>query len=413
MAGPHAPQRGAHGGHDLPGAALERLTLARSRLILERPFIGALAVHLALRPSDRCEYVATDARAIYFNPTYVLSLSLAQLQFIVAHEALHCGLSHFARRGARLAQRWDRACDYAINQLLADDGFVLAPGFAAEVRYRGLAAEAIYPLLEDDDGPAGSDAHWFGAYAGEALQLAQPSTDAHRQSERTRTMEAHRDGIDELGARGAMAHAALASEWEDRLASSANAALLAGQLSPHWRAVLSEVSAPRLPWRALLARFLMYRARDDYSYQRPGRRSTNALLPGLASAQLTLIAVLDTSGSIGRDDFRAFLDELDALKGQLSARLMLFGCDAAIAPGAPWTFEPWQPLELPGEIEGGGSTRFTPVFDWVEQRGLRPDALVYFTDALGQFPERAPEYPVLWLVTGNGAVPWGERVQFA
>lgn len=401
------------GAHDLQSAALERLTLARSRLILERPFIGALAVHLALRPSDRCTQVATDARAIYFNPAYVHSLSLQQLQFVVAHEALHCGLSHFARRGARLAQRWDRACDYAINQLLADDGFVLAPGFAAEVRFRGLAAEAIYPLLGDDDAPAGSDEHWFGAYADEAPQLTQPSADAHRHSERTRTVDAHRDGLDELGARGAMTHAALASEWEDRLASTANAALLAGQLSPHWREVLPDVSAPRLPWRALLARFLMYRARDDYSFQRPGRRSSNALLPGLASTQLALIAVFDTSGSIGRDDFRAFLDELDALKGQLSARLTLFACDAAIAPGAPWTFEPWQPLELPDTLEGGGSTRFTPVFDWVEQRGLRPDALVYFTDALGEFPQRAPDYPVLWLVTGNATVPWGERVQVA
>ena len=35
------------------------------------------------------------------------------------------------------------------------------------------------------------------------------------------------------------------------------------------------------------------------------------------------------------------------------------------------------------------------------------------TDAQGEFPERAPEYPVLWVVKGNGTVPWGERVQLA
>ncbi len=407
-----------YGGLESAAAALDRLVRARSRLILERPFIGALAVHLALVANARCATVATDARAIYFNPAYVSGLTLAQAQFVIAHEALHCGLSHFARRGSRLADRWDRACDHAVNQLLRDDGFTLAPGFAADARFRGLAAEAIYPLLEREfSEPAGDDEHWFGAASDQggegAPQTVQSQPDAHRQAEQARTLEAHRDGIDELGTRGAMTHAALASEWEDRLASTANAALLAGRLSPHWRAVLPEVFAPRLPWQALLARFLMYRARDDYSYQRPGRRSSEALLPGLASTQLTLIAVLDTSGSIGREDFRAFLDELDALKGQLTARLMLFACDDAIAPGAPWTFEPWQPLAMPQEIAGGGSTRFTPVFDWVAECGLRPDALVYFTDALGEFPEREPEYPVLWLVTGNGSVPWGERVQFA
>ena len=42
---------------------------------------------------------------------------------------------------------------------------------------------------------------------------------------------------------------------------------------------------------------------------------------------------------------------------------------------------------------------------------MRPDALLYFTDALGEFPSQAPGYPVLWLVKGNAPVPWGERVQ--
>jgi hypothetical protein len=30
---------------------------------------------------------------------------------------------------------------------------------------------------------------------------------------------------------------------------------------------------------------------------------------------------------------------------------------------------------------------------------------------LGEFPAAAPGYPVLWLVKGNGKVPWGERHQ--
>jgi predicted metal-dependent peptidase len=42
---------------------------------------------------------------------------------------------------------------------------------------------------------------------------------------------------------------------------------------------------------------------------------------------------------------------------------------------------------------------------------MRPGVMVYFTDAVGAFPERAPEYPVIWLVKGSGKVPWGERIQ--
>ncbi|HSD55142.1 MAG TPA: VWA-like domain-containing protein [Burkholderiales bacterium] len=82
----------------------------------------------------------------------------------------------------------------------------------------------------------------------------------------------------------------------------------------------------------------------------------------------------------------------------------------ALAPGGPWRFESWEPIAVPAGL-GGGGTRFTPVFEWVEEQGARPDALLYFTDALGEFPPAPPGYPVLWLVKGNAPVPWGERVR--
>jgi len=166
-----------------------------------------------------------------------------------------------------------------------------------------------------------------------------------------------------------------------------------------------------LPWRALLARFLMATARDDYSFQRPGRREGTAMLPGLKSTTAELVVALDTSGSVTHAEFRAFLDELDALKGQIHARVTLLACDAALAPQGPWRFESWESVWLPRDVVGGGGTRFTPVFEWVDAQAIRPDALLYFTDAQGEFPAHAPEYPVLWLVKGNAVVPWGERVQ--
>jgi len=45
---------------------------------------------------------------------------------------------------------------------------------------------------------------------------------------------------------------------------------------------------------------------------------------------------------------------------------------------------------------GGGGTSFVPVFQWIEDKGLRPDALVYLTDMMGTFPDEPPPYPVIW-----------------
>jgi predicted metal-dependent peptidase len=392
-------------------AAARKLAAARARLMLERPFLGALVVHLPVVPSTHCRRIATDARAIHYEAEYIDGLSQAQAQAVLAHVALHCALNHFARRGSRLVRRWDVACDYAVNQLLLDDGLSLPPGFLVEPRFRGLSAEEIYPLLDDVASPAGEDEHWFSAF-GElgGMRFERPQAHEYRPASEE-FIESHRDGADELGMRVAMSQTALADEWEGLLAASADAALQSGRLNPHWRAVITDLGRPRLPWRALLARFLASLARNDYSFQKPSRRGGDALLPGMASAELTLVVALDTSGSIGAREFRQFIDEIDALKGQLSARVLLLLCDAKLAPGAPLRFEPWEHIALPEGIAGGGTTRFAPVFDWVAQQGARPDALLYFTDALGEFPPRAPVYPVLWLVKGNGTVPWGERVQ--
>jgi predicted metal-dependent peptidase len=121
--------------------------------------------------------------------------------------------------------------------------------------------------------------------------------------------------------------------------------------------------------------------------------------------------VLDTSGSIKPAEMQEFVTEIDAIKGQVRARITLHACDAVLSTEGPWVFEPWEEFELPKKLRGGGGTRFSPVFEWVEERGISPDLLVYFTDAEGEFPGLEPHYPVIWLVKGRGRIPWGQRIQ--
>jgi predicted metal-dependent peptidase len=175
--------------------------------------------------------------------------------------------------------------------------------------------------------------------------------------------------------------------------------------------VLDELLQPKLPWRMLLARYMMSMARDDYSFQRPSRREGEALLPSLYSDEVNVVVALDTSGSVSDEEMREFVGEIDALKGQVRARVTLHACDERLSEHGPWVFQSWDPLALPRAVSGGGGTRFTPVFEWVERDNLRPDLLLYFTDAEGEFPPHAPAYPVIWLVKGKADVPWGQRIQ--
>jgi len=114
---------------------------------------------------------------------------------------------------------------------------------------------------------------------------------------------------------------------------------------------------PQLPWRMLLARYMTAVARDDYSYQRPSRREGNAILPTLKSTQVNVTVVLDTSGSVNDTEMREFVSEIDAIKGQMRARLVLQGCDAVLCRNGPWIYEPWETFTLPEGIEGRGDSR--------------------------------------------------------
>lgn len=395
-----------------------KLSAACTRLILDKPFLGALVLRMPMKAADPkwCKTIGTDARAFYYNPDYIDSLSVDQTQFALAHEALHCALSHFSRREHRDRRRWDIACDLAINPMLIKEGMTAPPGALFDIGFEGMMAEEIYPNIKEDTEQQTHDEHLYG-------KESDSRSDSGRQPDAGDSGEGSEEGgggssggeaQDAMAAPGTMSEAEkeqLSIQWRQRLAGAAQQAMQAGKLSGNLRRLVDHLLQPQLPWRMLLARYMTAASRDDYSYMRPSRREGSAIFPTLRSSQVDVLVVLDTSGSIRTREMQEFISEIDAIKGQMRARITLHACDYELSQGGPWVFEPWEAFAMPQDIRGGGGTRFTPVFRWVQETGISPNVLVYFTDAEGEFPEKEPAYPVIWLVKGRAVVPWGQRIQ--
>ncbi|MGF1642443.1 MAG: VWA-like domain-containing protein [Thiotrichales bacterium] len=434
-----------------------RLHAARTRLVIDKPFLGALVLRLPLRRAnpDWCRTTATDARHFYYNAEYIDQLTGDELQFTLAHEALHCALSHFARRGHRVKRLWDVACDYAINPLLIEDGLRPPPDSLHLKEYRGMTAEEIYPMLGSNDRVETLDQHVYDRDddgEGASRKPSRTREDAREQvetkpkpdggsdpgkteppknsdqrngnpsesggSERQQAQdEGHRgadgtDGAPRPDPLGRAEMETLSLQWQQRLVGAAQQALQAGKLGRAMARMVDFMVQPTLPWRMLLARYVSSAARDDYNYSRPSsRRGEPAIFPSLRSAQLHLTVVVDVSGSVSDREIGEYLSEINALKSQLRCEVELLACDAHLSRGCPWVFQPWETLELPSHLSGGGGTNFCPPFAHVGNADRPPDALVYFTDARGTFPDAAPAYPVIWLVKGRAPVPWGQRIQ--
>jgi len=406
-----------------------KLSAARTRLILDKPFLGALVLRLPMVEANPnwCHTTATDARTFYYNREFIEVLSLDHVQFMLAHEALHCALAHFARRQHRVKHRWDVACDHAINPLLVEDGLRPPPGTLLLDEFKDMTAEEIYPYIKDDTDDETLDQHAYDdAEGGQRGHQNNPNPPPPQQEEDSSA------GTDEQNSAGQLPQSepssgqggasqppplssterdTLAVQWQQRLAGAAQQAMQAGKLGGGLARLVDHLLQPQLPWRMLLARYLTSIARDDYSYMRPSRREGSAILPSLRSYHLELTVVLDTSGSVTEAELSEFLAEVNAIKGQMQARITLHSCDTQLAADGPWQIEAWEELKLPRTFQGGGGTSFLPPFTWAERQDRQPDLLVYFTDAQGEFPAQEPAFPVLWLVKGRSPVPWGQRVQ--
>jgi predicted metal-dependent peptidase len=413
-----------------------KLSAARTRLIIDKPFLGALVLRLPMEEADKqwCKTTATDAKIFFYNPEYINALSIEETQFVLAHEALHCALSHFARRQHRIKHRWDLACDFAINPLLIKDGLTPPPNALTLREYEGMTAEEIYPLLDEHENKEPMDEHVYDDAESDGQNPSgnmPPDKESQKPKDKPESGDKDQQKQDQGEGQGnqgepddqkqgapqppPLSHQErddLSIQWKNRMAGAAQQAQQAGKLDGEMARMVDFLLQPELPWRNLLTHYMTSIARDDYSYTRPSsRRGDPAIYPSLRSAQIDIVIALDTSGSISKGEIQEFISEVDAVKGQLRARITLHACDSELSKNGPWVYESWEEFIPPKDLSGGGGTSFDPIYTWANQLDKRPDLLVYFTDAEATFPKSAPDFPVIWLVKGKNKVPWGHRVQ--
>ena len=146
-----------------------RIQKARTALLLDHPFFGPLLFRLGGLATNSIQTMATDGVSLFYNPAFVDTLNAAELAGVFAHEVMHPALQHHTRRGDRDRNRWNMACDYAINPLLLDAGLTLPKHVLIEHRFRGMSAKHIYNLIDkqqDQDSSNGEGENADGAASG-------------------------------------------------------------------------------------------------------------------------------------------------------------------------------------------------------------------------------------------------------
>ena len=395
--------------HETPTSL--RIQKARTSLILDHPFFGSLLFRLKGRECRSVPTMATDGVSIFYNPDFVETLNAATLAGTLAHEVMHPALQHHVRRSGRNPKRWNQACDFAINPMLVDAGLSLPEGVLIDDRFRGMSAEQIYNLLKSeterdsdneggDDEPGRDESKDEKSSSDDSNEPSAPITeggigqvlDAPPQDEETPAIEEQ------------------AREWDVAVNQATTVARQAGKIPAGLARTLESAAEAAVDWRELLRRVWSETVPADSSWMRPNRRHiwSGLYLPGVVRESVGEIAIaVDCSGSVNARQLGLFEAEVcSILEGQRPERVHVLYFDSEVQKVE--TYLAGEPVHL--DPVGGGGTDFGPCFDWLEQRGIRPQTLVFLTDLWGTFPNVAPEYPVLWASTGRRQAPFGSVV---
>lgn len=398
-----------------------RLAQAKWALMRADPFLGYLASelpsHVVSDPEHPVRTAATDMRAYYYNEAFCQRLDDKELMFVVIHEALHVLLAHGARRGTRQWHLFNVAADHAINLLIEENFGVYAqkrPPIAAvpidrhgtppgpivwmDPKFRNKTAEEIYEVLLQEC---------------VELQIEISDLENHPGDLKHRIFDPQTtdNESDPQAGREALARAMARSVATRRGSSPSDLERMA-----------MERFAPEVRWEKVLRSRLTSFGVDNANWSRPHKKYLGIPVAGhplyLPSRTGTefghVAAVVDTSGSINDDQLSKFLAEINHLLNRGRVTVHLFACDSAVHSMGRFNSSRklWESvLKLPG----GGGTDFRPAFAEADKLHRRHPltAMIYFTDADGIFPERAPAYPCLWILLGRARkpVPFGESIR--
>jgi predicted metal-dependent peptidase len=370
------------------------LSLLRTRLCTRTPFLGSLFLFAETISTDTIATAATNGRHIFINPQFFESLTLDQQEAVLLHEVLHAALLHVPRGIGRDAKRWNIAADIVINGVLAREGFTLPKDSVRAQALEQFSVEEVYDLLEKSP------------WAEQDLVLGSP--DLLIQEGMSKEAGLVADALGQEQIRAMEAHWRSAREQASVMAES----LLQGSLPASLQRELQTVKGGQLNWRHYLWRYLVRTPIDfrDFDRRFVGKRLYLETLEG----ETVLVAVaVDTSGSIDNEQIQVFLSEVQSiLLAYPHLVCHLYYADAALH--GPYVLTGHANLPTP---IGGGGTDFRPFFRQLT-RDYSPwttTLAIYLTDGYGQFPFKAPPFPVLWVVTPGGLestyFPFGETVR--
>ena len=359
---------------------------------------------------DNISTACTDGLNEKYGREMVSKLTDPELRYVILHENRHKIYKHMDiyddiwKEDPRLA---NMAMDYIINLEISDenkDGFATMPtgdyqGLYDE-QYRGMTVMQVYDTLrkqsptQPPNGPGGSQ----GGAGKPSAGTGQPQSGP-----------AESNGFDEHDFDGASAideatKQAKGTEIDQVLRQGA---IAAGKLGSGGAiGSIKELLEPQVDWREVLREFVQQTCagKDFGTWSKPNRRyiGSGIYMPSTLSEKVEeLVLASDTSGSVLRH-IDKFLSEMAGICNSVRPeKVRLLYWDTKIKGDESYELERIDDLTKSTKPLGGGGTRVSCVPPYMREQGIRPQAVIVFTDGYIDGRLDGWDCPVLWCVLDN------------
>ena len=364
---------------------LDRIIVARVGLLLRHPFFGNMATRLQIKSADDwLGTAAVDGRNLYFNTQFFNKMSNKEIEFVIAHEILHCVFDHLGRREDRNPKIYNIAADYIVNNLLVRDRIGTKPTFIdcyQDFKYDNWSSEAVYDDLYET---AKEDGEEFLKQLGEMLD---EHIDWEGDSEDSQdSEEGEGAGGDSKESKSQPKYSKdeikqIKDEIKENMISAVQTSG-AGNVPGEVARMITELTEPKMNWREILRQQIQSTVKSDYTFMRPSRKGqmSGAVLPGMNFQDtIDLCISLDMSGSIGNAQAQDFLGEVQGIMDEYQDYNIKLWCfDTKVYNEQDYTAHGDDLLDY--EIMGGGGTEFMCNWEYMKEHDIQPKKFIMFTD---------------------------------
>jgi len=363
---------------ELRAEVLDKIIVARVGLLLRHPFFGNMATRLKIQDaSDWCPTAATDGRNLFYNVAFFSTLTNKNIEFVIAHEILHCVYDHMGRREKRDPMVHNIAADYKVNNILVRDKIGEKPAdiqIYQDFKYDPMSSEEIYDEL-------------YKKYDEEELKQLGQLLDEHVDWEQDGTNQGQsKSGDSDKKGEGKPSYSKeelrkIRDEIKESMISSAQSSG-AGNMPAEIARIIQDLTEPKMNWRELLQQQIQSTIKNDFTFSRPSRKGwhTGAILPGMNFEDTIDICVaIDMSGSIGDEQAKIFLSEVQGIMDQYQDFNIKVWCfDTEVYNEAD--FDASSNDLTSYEVVGGGGTDFMCNWNYMKENDIVPKKFIMFTD---------------------------------